>query len=143
MSEVGTGAQLRAAFPSAAAFCSWLGLCPDTRITGGKVLQSKTGPVKSRLALAFRMAAQAVGRSHRELGRFAMRMRGRLGKAEGITATPRPPTNSPASSTACSFPAKRTMKKAAFQLTPAKAARALHDLQRRAQTLGFQLVAAV
>jgi hypothetical protein len=34
-------------------------------------------------------------------------------------------------------------EKIAFQLTPAKAASALHDLQRRAQKLGFQLIAAV
>jgi transposase len=45
-------------FRSAAAFSSWMGLCPDREINGGKVLRTGTRRVKNRLAL--RMAAQSL-----------------------------------------------------------------------------------
>ena len=45
------------AFPTDKHFCSWMGLCPDNRISGGKVLSVRTRPVKSRAAAALRMAA--------------------------------------------------------------------------------------
>ena len=35
-------------FPSSAHFASWLGLCPKNKISGGKVLSSKTGPGANR-----------------------------------------------------------------------------------------------
>jgi transposase len=35
-------------FPTAGAFCSWLRLCPDPRISGGQVLSSRTRPSKNR-----------------------------------------------------------------------------------------------
>jgi transposase len=44
-------------FPTPDAFASWLGLCPDNRISGGKVLSVKTRRVKNRAALALRMSA--------------------------------------------------------------------------------------
>jgi len=45
-------------FPTVKHFTSWLGLCPGSRVTGGKVKSSKTRPVANRAASAFRMAAQ-------------------------------------------------------------------------------------
>lgn len=68
-------------------FCSWLGLCPDNRISGGKILSSHTRRVISRAADALRMAAVTLERSQSALGGFYRRMKGRLGAAEGITAT--------------------------------------------------------
>jgi Transposase IS116/IS110/IS902 family len=50
-------------FPNTASFTSWLRLCPDKRVSGGKGLSSKTRPTKNRAALAFRMAAQSLHRS--------------------------------------------------------------------------------
>ena len=47
-------------FPNAAAFASWLGLCPDNRISGGRVLSVVTRKVKNRLTIALRMAAQSL-----------------------------------------------------------------------------------
>jgi transposase len=35
-------------FPNAAAYCSWLRLCPDPKISGGQVLSSRTRPTKNR-----------------------------------------------------------------------------------------------
>jgi len=87
ISELGTGAQILEAFPSVARFCSWLGLCPDNRISGGRVLKAKTRAVANRVADALRMAAQSAAHSHCAIGDHARRMKARLGKAEGVTAT--------------------------------------------------------
>ena len=74
-------------FRSEKCFCSWLGLCPDNRISGGKVLSSRTRRVVNRASDALRLAAQSLERSQSALGGFARRMKARLGAAEGITAT--------------------------------------------------------
>jgi transposase len=74
-------------FGSAPAFTSWLGLCPDNRVSGGKVLSVKTRKVKNRAATALRMAAQALHRSQSYLGHFYRRMRAKLGAPKAITAT--------------------------------------------------------
>jgi len=74
-------------FRSASAFASWLGLCPDNDISGGKVLSVRTRKVSSRAALAFRMAANALFKSKSWLGYFFRRMRARLGAPKAITAT--------------------------------------------------------
>jgi transposase len=74
-------------FHSEKHFCSWLGLCPDNRISGGKVLSSRTRRVVNRASDALRLAASTLERSQSALGAFARRMKARLGAAEGITAT--------------------------------------------------------
>lgn len=47
-------------FPTAKHFGSWLGLCPDNRITGGKIYSVRTRAVKSCVAEALRLAAQTL-----------------------------------------------------------------------------------
>lgn len=74
------------AFRTAGHFCSWLGLCPDNRISGGKVLSARTRKVKNRVANALRLAAQSLHRSESALGEFYRRMRTRLGAPKAITA---------------------------------------------------------
>ncbi len=74
-------------FASAPEFTSWLGLCPDNRVSGGKVLSVKTRRVKNRAATALRMAAQSLHRSQSYLGHFYRRMRAKLGAPKAITAT--------------------------------------------------------
>lgn len=73
-------------FPSAKHFCSWLGLAPGNRITGGKVKSSRTRNVVNRAAIAFRMAAQTLRNHQSALGAFYRRMRSRLGGPQAITA---------------------------------------------------------
>jgi transposase len=73
-------------FPTAAAFSSWLRLCPEPRISGGQVLSSRTRPTKNRAALALRLAAQALHRSQTFLGDYFRRMKARLGAPAAITA---------------------------------------------------------
>src|SRR4030095_6776434 len=70
-------------FRSASAFASWMGLCPDNDISGGKVLFVGTRKVKCRAALALRMAAQSLHHSKSALGGFYRRMRAKLGRTKG------------------------------------------------------------
>jgi len=74
-------------FRSASAFASWLGLCPDNDISGGKVLWVGTRKVNNRAAKAFRLAAHTLHHSHSALGDHYRRMRAKLGPPQAITAT--------------------------------------------------------
>jgi transposase len=74
-------------FANGPAFTSWLGLCPDNRVSGGKVLSVKTRKVKNRAATALRMAAHSLHHSQSYLGHFYRRMRAKLGAPKAITAT--------------------------------------------------------
>ena len=67
-------------------FSSWLGLCPDNRISGGKVLKRGTRQVVNRAATALRLAAQSLWRSQSALGGNFRRLRARLGAPKAITA---------------------------------------------------------
>jgi transposase len=68
-------------------FASWLGLCPGTKISGGKVLNSKTKRNPNRAAQAFRMAAVTQAKSKSALGAFYRRIRSRLSGRQAVTAT--------------------------------------------------------
>lgn len=137
LSELGGPAHLQRHFGNARRFCSWLGLCPDNRISGGRVLKAKTRRVASRVAAALRLAAEAAAKSKSALGDYARRMKARLGKAEGIVAT--------AHKLARILYAMITQVKPydpalAAQSTPAAKARQLKNLQTRAAALGLQLI---
>jgi transposase len=67
-------------------FASWLGLCPDNRISGGKVLKRGTRHVVNRAATALRMAAWSLFRSQSALGANFRRLRRKLGAPKAITA---------------------------------------------------------
>jgi transposase len=73
-------------FPTAKYFGSWLGLCPDNRITGGKIYSVKTRDVKSRVATALRLAAQSLSRAQNYFGDLYRRWKARLGGPKAITA---------------------------------------------------------
>jgi transposase len=73
-------------FPSEAHFASFLGLCPDNQITGGKVRHRGTKHVQNRAATALRMAASTLWRSKTYLGAKFRRLRARLGAPKAITA---------------------------------------------------------
>jgi transposase len=73
-------------FPSEAHFASFLGLCPDNQITGGKVFRRGTRHVQNRAATALRMAASTLWRSKTYLGAKFRRLRTRLGAPKAITA---------------------------------------------------------
>jgi hypothetical protein len=74
---------------SAKAFTSWLGLNPNNKISGGRILSSRTRKVVNRVATALRMGALGVGETDTWLGSFHRRMRAKLGPAGANTATAR------------------------------------------------------
>ena len=77
------------AWPSAKHFTSWLCLAPSNKISGGKVLSSRTRRSGSRAAALLRLAAATVGRTDTALGAFYRRLSARIGKAKAVTATAR------------------------------------------------------
>jgi transposase len=83
ISEVGLD---MARWPDEHHFASWLGLCPDNRITGGKVIRRGTRHVINRAATALRLAATTLLRSQSYLGAQYRRLRARLGAPKAITA---------------------------------------------------------
>jgi transposase len=86
ISEIGTD---MSRWRNAKAFCSWLGLCPGNKISGGKVLNSRTKRVVNRAATILRIAASTLGRSDCCLGHFYRRKKAHLGPSKAITATAR------------------------------------------------------
>jgi transposase len=80
------GPQFADKFTTAKHFGSWLGLCPDNRITGGKIYSVRTRDVKSRVAEALRLAAQSLHRAQNYFGDLYRRWRARLGGPKAITA---------------------------------------------------------
>ena len=134
LSEVGLDPKR---FPTVKHFTSWLGLCPGSRITGGKVKSSQTRHVVNRAANAFRMGAQCLRNSPTALGAFYRRLRSRLGAPKAITAT--------AHKLARLF--YRLWKTAGEYTDPGAnyyeqqyQQRMLKNLSKKAQELGFSLV---
>lgn len=136
ISEVGTGGQLLKAFRSAEAFASWMGLCPDNRISGGKVLKAATRKVKSRLAQALRLGVFGLQQSTSRLGQYVRRMKGKLGKAEGLTAG----AHKLARIIYGMIKSRRAWdEKEAFKITPQSELRRRKSLERQAAELGLTL----
>jgi transposase len=84
LSEVGPNVSR---FRNASAFASWLGLCPEKQISGGKTLRTKTRKVKNRAAIALRLGASCLSHAKNYFGDFFRRMKFRLGTPQAITAT--------------------------------------------------------
>ena len=76
-------------WPTEKHFASWLALSPGNKISGGKVLNSRTKASANRAAAVLRMAASSLHHSHSALGAFFRRLKGRLGAPKAITATAR------------------------------------------------------
>jgi transposase len=70
-------------------FASWLTLAPRNKITGGRLISSKTQASANRAATALRMCAMVVGRTSTALGAYYRRLAYRIGKPKAITATAR------------------------------------------------------
>ena len=100
ISEIGTD---MAKWPSAKHFASWLGLSPNNRITGGKVISSKTKPSASRAAAALRLAPT---RCTAPTAPWAPSCAGRRRSWERPRPSPPRPTSWPGSSTPCCVTAR-------------------------------------
>jgi transposase len=71
------------------AFVSWLGLSPNNKISGQRVLSSRTLKVVNRAATTLRLAAMVLGKTNTPLGSFYRRKRAQLGGPKAVTATAR------------------------------------------------------
>ena len=83
ISEIGTD---MGRFPTVKHFTSWLGLCPGTKISGGKVLGAATKRSVNRATQALKLAAAALRSSKSALGAYYRRMCARMDKGKAVTA---------------------------------------------------------
>jgi len=127
-------------WPTAKHFTSWLGLAPGTKISGGKILSSKTRRTNNRVASLLRLAAMTVGKTDSALGAFYRRLSARVGKAKAITATAR-------KIAVLVYNLLRHGKSyrdpGAQYYEEQHRARVIRNLKRRAQSLGFTIEPAV
>lgn len=70
-------------------FTSWLGLAPNTKISGGQVISSKIYKKKQNAGQAFRIAANSLYHSKSPLGDFFRRIRAKSGAPQAVVATAR------------------------------------------------------
>ena len=124
-------------FNSAKQFCSWLGLCPGTRISGGKRLSGASKRIPNRVARALKLASQGLHHSQCALGAYYRRIAARLGKGKAITAT--------AHKLARLIYAMLTQGSEYVEQSQAQyeakfQERTLKYLQQKAKTMGFNLV---
>ena len=134
LAEIGTD---MSRWPTEKHFTSWLTLAPHNKISGGRLLSSKTQPSANRAAAILRMAAMNLGRTDTALGAFYRRLAYRVGKAKAITATARK----------LAILVYRTLREGLVYQDPGAAAydaqhrvRVLHRLRQRAAHLGFSLL---
>jgi transposase len=134
LSEIGTD---MARWPTEKHFTSWLTLAPKNKISGGRLLSSRTQPSANRAAAILRMTAMTLGRTQTALGAFYRRLAARIGKPQAITATARK----------LAVLVYRALKGELVYQDPGAEAydlqqrtRLLRRLRQRAATLGFELV---
>lgn len=133
LSEIGTD---MSKWPTVKHFCSWLGLCPNWKKTGGKVKSSKSRRRKNRAATALRLAAFSLMRSKGYLGAYIRRQRMRLGAPKAITATAHKLARILYNMLRFGVAyAKKTEAEYAAQVRE----RQLKNLKRQARALGYQL----
>jgi len=128
-------------WPSAKHFTSWLTLAPGSKISGGKVLSSRTRRSANRATSLLRLAAVSVGRTNTALGAFFRRLAARVGKAKAVTATARK---------IAVLLFYNTLRYGGAYADPGETyyeeryrRRSLDNLRRRARALGFTLVEAI
>ena len=62
-------------WPTAACFISWLALCPDNDVSGGRVLWKGVRLVNNRAGQMFRIAASSLHHSQTPMGNYLCRMK--------------------------------------------------------------------
>jgi len=86
IAEIGTD---MTRWPTEKHFTSWLTLAPKNKISGGRLLSSRTQPSANKAAAIFRMCAMVAGHTSTALGAYYRRLAYRVGKPKAITATAR------------------------------------------------------
>lgn len=134
LSEIGTD---MSRWPTEKHFTSWLTLAPHNKVSGGRLLSSRTQRSANRAAAILRLAALNLGRTQTALGAFYRRVAFRIGKAKAVTATARK----------LAILIYRTLKDGLVYADPGAEAydtqhrtHVLRRLRQRAKNLGFGLI---
>ena len=134
IAEIGTD---MTRWPTEKHFTSWLTLAPKNKISGGRLLSSRTQPSANRAAAILRMSVMSLNRTQTALGAFYRRVAARIGKPQAITATARK----------LAILVYRTLKGELLYHDPGadaynshQRARVVRHLRHRADALGFELV---
>src|SRR5215472_2362667 len=134
IAEIGTDMRR---WPTEDHFASWLALAPNNKISGGRLLSSRTPPSANRTAVILRRCAMSLTRTSTALGAFYRRLAARAGKAKAITATARK----------LALIVYRVLSGNLLYNDPGAIAyqqhhrtRELNSLRRRARLFGFRLV---
>ena len=124
-------------WPTYKHFTSWLTLAPKNKISGARLISSRTQPSANRAAYLLRMSAMVLGRTSTALGAYYRRIAYRVGKPKAITATARK----------LAILVYRALKGELDYADPGELAydaqhrdRTLRNVRKRAQQLGFGLV---
>jgi transposase len=134
LTELGTD---WSSFPTAGHFASWLGLCPNHELSGGKVLRRSTRPVQSRLRNLLKCCAQSLASSQSHLGEQYRRIRARLGPAQANTAMAHKLARILWHLVTCQENYDESFLR---QLDEHQLARTTRRMQRKAAELGYKLV---
>lgn len=70
-------------------FTSWLGVAPNTKISGGNVISSRIMKKKHHAGQAFRMAANSLWAAKNPLGEYYRRIKAKAGAGKAVVATAR------------------------------------------------------
>ncbi len=124
-------------WPTENHFTSWLTLAPSNKISGGKLLSSRTQPSANRAAKTLRIAAMTLGRSDHALGAFYRRLAARTEKPKAITATARKLAILVYRMLKYKMPYHET---SAAEYDERQHTRILRSLRKRAKSLGLELV---
>jgi transposase len=134
VSEIGTD---MTRWPTEKHFTSWMCVAPGTKITGGKVISSRTRTAANRVATVLRTAAASLLRTDTALGAFGRRLAVRIGEAKALTALSRK----------LAVQIYNSIKHGRLYKDPGSAAydsqhrnRVIRSLTKRARNLGYELV---
>lgn len=86
ISEIGLDFQR---FKTAKHFTSWIGLAPNNKISGGKMLRKGTTHTHNKIKEVLRMAASSVEKTKTALGAFCRKVKSKAGAPKAYTATAR------------------------------------------------------
>ena len=135
ISEIGTN---MAKWRNEKAFVSWLGLSPNNKISGQRVLSSRTRKVVNRAATTLRLAAMVLGHTKTPIGlvlsqktRSTRRSKGHYGHRKEIRLPDLPPDQK----------RSKLTKKPDLHVYELKYKhQILNSLRKRANSFGFDLV---
>jgi transposase len=133
IAEIGTD---MSRWPTAKHFTGWMTLAPNNKISGKRLLSSRTPPSANRAAVVLRRAAMSLTRSSTALGAYYRRLAGRLGQPKAI-----------ATARKLALLVYRVLRGQIIYQDPGAAAylqlhraRLINGLRRRAKELGLSLI---